>query len=91
MLKIEVSKTAAKFLKKLPPKHARQVAQKIQGLRESPEPHDSQPLRGHPFYRRADIGEYRIVYYVSTDGSTLLVDIVGKRNDDDVYKQLSRK
>lgn len=91
MLKIEISKAAAKFLKKLPPKHGRQVGTKIQELRANPQPHDSQSLRGYDHYRRADIGEYRIIYYVSSDGSTLMVDLVGKRNDDEVYKKLSRK
>ena len=52
---------------------------------EDPEPPDSSPLVGYP-YRRADIGEYRIVYRVEED--CLKVALTGKRNDDEVYRQL---
>ena len=51
---------------------------------EDPEPPDSS-LIGYP-YRRADIGEYRIVYRV--EGDCLKVALIGKRNDDEVYRQL---
>jgi mRNA interferase RelE/StbE len=44
-------------------------------------------LKGYP-YRRVDCGEYRIVYQVQDDDLQVL--IIGKRNDDDVYKKLSR-
>ena len=53
----------------------------------NPEPHDSKELKGYP-YRRADIGEYRIVYRV--EGDVLKITVVGKRNDSDVYKKLAR-
>ena len=88
MLKIEISKRAAKFLKELHGKQARQVGTKIQELRNNPSPNDSIKLKGHP-YRRTDIGEYRIVYYVETD--ILKIHVVGKRNDDEVYKILRRE
>ena len=44
----------------------------------NPEPHDSKKLKGYP-YRRADIGEYRIVYRV--EGDVLKITVAGKRND----------
>jgi mRNA interferase RelE/StbE len=88
MLKIELSKRAVKFLTKLPPKQARQLATKIQDLRSHPEPHDSQQLKGFAPLRRADMGEYRIVYQVEDE--VLKIALVGKRNDDEVYKQLKR-
>ena len=56
-------------------------------LMENPEPHDSKDLIGYLF-RRADVGEYRIVYRV--EGDILKVALIGKRNDDDVYRQLKR-
>ena len=37
---------------------------------------------------RADIGEYRIIYRYDDD--VLYAPTVGKRNDDDVYRQLRR-
>ena len=89
MLKIEISKRAEKFIRTLPAKQKRQITGKILDLRTNAEPHDSSKLKGYEHYRRADIGEYRIVYFVR-DSVLLVVLLVGKRNDDDVYKQLKR-
>ena len=88
MLKIDLSKRSQKFLTQLPPKQARQITTKILGLRTNPEPPDSSKLKGFENYRRADFGEYRIIYYVKED--VLMILLVGKRNDDEVYKQLKR-
>lgn len=89
MLKIEISKRAEKFIRTLPAKQKRQITGKILSLCTNPEPHDSSKLKGYENYRRADIGEYRVVYFVR-DSVLLVVLLVGKRNDDDVYKQLKR-
>lgn len=88
MLEVNLSRQSAKFIKKLIPKHAKQVALKIIELRNDPYPHDSLKLKGYD-YHRADIGEYRIVYRI--EESILEILLVGKRNDDDVYKKLKRK
>ena len=87
MLKINLSRQAAKRLKRLPDKHAKQVATNITELLSNPYPQDSLRLKGYP-YHRADIGEYRIVYYV--EEQTLEILLIDKRNDDEVYKQLKR-
>ncbi|MDO8593361.1 MAG: type II toxin-antitoxin system RelE/ParE family toxin, partial [bacterium] len=84
MLKLDVKHRAEKFVRKLLPKHRRQVSEKILELCSDPIPHDSEQVIGF-LYRRADIGEYRIIYRVEFD--TLLIPIIGKRNDDDVYKR----
>jgi mRNA interferase RelE/StbE len=39
---------------------------------------------------RVDSGEYRIVYRFDTNLDLVEVILVGKRNDDEVYKQLKR-
>ena len=88
MLKIDISKRAQKSLRQLPPKHGRQLAAKIFQLRNDPHPNDAKELKGHASWWRATAGEYRIIYRV--EGDTLFVEIVGKRNDDDVYRQLRR-
>lgn len=89
MLKIDITKSAGKFIKKLPPKHYRQVVSTILSLRENPTPHDSEQLTGYPEYLRVDIGEYRIVYRF--DEETVHVAVVGKRNDDEVYIRFAQK
>lgn len=89
MLKIEISKRADKFIDSLPAKQKRQITEKILELRINPEPHDSIQLRGFEPYRRASVGEYRVIYAVSNH-VLLVIILIGRRNDDDVYKQLRR-
>jgi mRNA interferase RelE/StbE len=85
MLKLLISRKARKFLDNLPSKQFRQIIKKVFALLEDPRPHDSEELRGYPFLR-SDVGEYRIIYDVQ--GDTLRLIIVGKRNDEEVYRQL---
>jgi len=85
MLKLLVSKKAQKFLDDLPPKQFRQIIKKVFALLENPRPHDSEELRGYPFLRN-DVGEYRIIYDLR--GDTLRLILVGKRNDEEVYRHL---
>ena len=89
MHKIDITKPAGKFIKKLPPKQYRQVVGTILGLRENPTPRDSEQLRGSPQYQRVDIGEYRIVYRF--DKETIYIAVVRKRNDDEVYKRFKQE
>jgi mRNA interferase RelE/StbE len=87
VLKLDITHDCLKFLRTLDPKQFRQVVTVLFELLRTPEPHDSAPLRGSPL-RRVDIGEYRIVYRV--DGELLKVPLIGKRNDDEVYRNLRR-
>lgn len=93
MLKIDPSRQAQKFLQELQqgsPKHARQLAHKLQALREDPAPPDAASMKGKAAtWWRVDAGEYRIVYRVEAD--TLKVAVIGRRNDAAVYRQLERK
>lgn len=86
-LKLDWSKRAAGFTDSLPPKQFRQVIRKVFALLDEPLPHDSQVLSGSS-YRRADVGEYRIIYAVAKD--VLRVVIIGKRNDGEVYRDVKR-
>ena len=92
MLKIDVSKKSKKFLLSIPPKHSFQIDKKLFSLREDPFPSDSKKLSGYADYYRVDSGEYRIIYHLNSDGvvSILYIDLIGKRNDGEVYKKFSR-
>ena len=87
MLQIEIGKRAEKYLRSIPKKHARQIALKIHDLRTNSEPPDSKKLADSE-YRRADIGEHRIIYHATR--TTLFIPLVGKRNDGEVYRKLKR-
>lgn len=70
--------------------HAKRIPLKILDLCRNPEPPDSSLLKGSgEGYRRADIGEYRIIYRVADDSLEIL--LIGKRNDDEVYRRFSRR
>lgn len=85
-----LSRDARDFILKMQHKHARQALLKILDLCNDPEPPDSSRLKGSAEgYRRADIGEYRIIYRVV--GDSLEVPLIGKRNDDEVYRRFRRK
>jgi mRNA interferase RelE/StbE len=85
---MDITHDSLKFLRTLDPRQFRQVVTALFRLLQDPEPHDSASLTGFPF-RRVDIGEYRIIYHV--DGEVLRVPLIGKRNDDDVYRRLRRR
>jgi mRNA interferase RelE/StbE len=80
---------AVKFVRGMQDKHARQVLMRIIELAGDPFPQDHRKLHGYRDMLRVDAGEYRIVYRV--DGDMLIVLLVGKRNDDEVYRRASRK
>lgn len=82
-----ISKSADKFVESLPPKQFKQVFTTILDLTNNPRPHDSSKLTGYEKYR-VDIGEYRIVY--TFDDSVINIELVGKRNDDEVYKKIKK-
>ncbi|MCL1926395.1 MAG: hypothetical protein FWF95_04590 [Syntrophorhabdaceae bacterium] len=76
---------------KMPNKHFYQVYDAAEALRVDPEPGDSRELSSSitPKRRRKNVGEYRIIYW--HDDETLYIDVVGNRNDGDVYKKAKRK
>jgi len=88
MLAIDLSRQAAGFLESLPAKQARQIAEKLQSLANDPQALPTEGLTGYAPMRRLRAGEYRIIYVV--DGQILQVRLIGKRNDDEIYKALER-
>lgn len=88
-LKLKLSKQGGRFVESLPPKQYKQVVGTVLALLKNPTPHDAKLLQGSAQRNhRVDIGEYRIVFRV--EGDVLLVLVIGKRNDDEVYKILDR-
>lgn len=90
MAKLDGLQTVLDFLTGLQPKISAQISKKILSLNVDPLPADSKQLSGYPGYYRVDSGEYRIVYRFSSDEDLVEIILVGKRNDDEVYKKLDR-
>ena len=88
MLKLDISRDSLGFLQTLNPKQYRQIVSTVFRLLQNPEPQDSSRLIGYP-YRRVDSGEYRIIYDVA--GDLLQVLLIGKRNDNEIYRKLRRR
>lgn len=91
MAKLDGLPPVLDFLKGLQPKIAAQIAKKVLSLNIDPLPSDTKALTDYPGYYRVDSGEYRIVYRFDIDADLVEVILVGKRNDDEVYKQLRRR
>jgi len=85
---LDLSRDACNFLKALQSKEFKQVTSKILDLLRDPFPADAKHLAGYPGYRRIDSGEFRVCYTVRKD--VICIIVAGKRNDDEVYRDLSR-
>ncbi len=90
MPELVLKQKAKKFIMTLPAKHKRQVKDRILALQDNPLPHDSKKLIGFDNYIRIDIGEYRIIYRYDAKKDLVTVVLVGKRNDDEVYRVAKR-
>lgn len=90
MAKLDGLEIVLDFLQGLQPKIVAQIAKKVLALNVEPLPADSKQLAGYSGLYRVDIGEYRIVYRFLVDEDVVEVIVVGKRNDDEVYKKLKR-
>lgn len=85
---LDFTRRANDFLQGLQAKQFKQVTGKILALLKDPYPQDCKHLAGHPGFRRVDVGEFRVCYKISE--SVIYVAVVGRRNDDAVYKELAR-
>lgn len=86
LLEDRVLKTLSN-VKRYPAKIHRQITLKIFSLQYNPQPQDCKPI-GIGF--RVDSGEHRILYTVDEVEKIIRIELVGPRNDDDVYKQARR-
>ena len=88
MPRIDLSRQAASFLRGLPAKQARQIAEKLRLLEGDPASLPSETLKGYAPLRRAKSGEFRIIF--AMDAEVIAVRLIGKRNDDDIHRALER-
>lgn len=91
MAKLDGLESVLDFLQGLQPKVAAQIAKKVFALAINPLPQDSATLKGYEGLLRVDSGEFRIVYRFEEKADLVTIILVGKRNDDEVYRKLRRK
>lgn len=90
MPQLDLKPRAKKFIESLPQKQKKQIKDYILSLQENPYPQDARALKGYDYYIRADVGEYRIIYKYDKVADLLVVVLVGKRNDDEIYRMARR-
>jgi len=83
--KIEIKKSAAKEIAKLPHKVIARIVEQIQLLSELPRPHGCKKLSGDEKYR-IRVGNYRILY--SIEDEILIVYIVKVGHRKDIYNEI---
>ena len=90
MRTLKISRDAEKAWSGLQAKQYKQIGNTILALLKDPAPPDSLLLKGATRgERRVDIGEFRVIYTFDDDVVSVLV--IGKRNDNEVYKLWNRK
>ena len=88
MFNIQLEKRVVKYIDICPLKHQQQLKSKILSLQDNPYLCDYKQLKVFKSYLRVDQGEYRIIYRI--EESKILIILVGKRNDNEVYKIFKR-
>ena len=78
---VEISRTAERQLKKLPPPDQRRVARAMLLLADDPYPRGTRKLLGYEDIFRVRVGQYRILYSVSERSLIVIVLKVGHRKD----------
>ena len=85
--RIEISRAAAKSLKKIPKADKKRIVDKIDSLCDNLPPLETTKMKGDNPFHKIRVGDYRIVYEIQDDLLLILVLKIGHRKD--VYRNLS--
>jgi mRNA interferase RelE/StbE len=86
-MRIQYSKAALKFLKKLDRKSSVRIIKAIQGLTEDPPQGDIKQMRGYTDDRkRLRVGDWRVVFRYDSENQCVLVYVIDIGNRGDIYK-----
>ena len=81
--RVEIKRSAAKEIEKLPKHDLKMVLDKIASLADNPRPHDCKKLSAQEKYR-VRCGDYRILYAIQDQILLVYIVKVGQRKD--VYR-----
>jgi mRNA interferase RelE/StbE len=84
--RIEVKRSAAKALKKIPKADQKLIADKIDSLVEDLPNPDITKMKGNNPFHRIRVGDYRIIYEIQKNILVILVVKIGHRKD--IYRKL---
>ena len=84
--RIEVKRSAAKALKKIPKADRKRIADKIDSLAEDPPNPDTTKMKGNNPFHKIRAGNYRIIYEIQENVLLILVVKIGHRKE--IYRKL---
>ena len=85
--RVEIKKSAAKSLAKMPEADQKRIAEKIDNLSENLPAPETTKLKGNNPFHRIRVGDYRIVFEIQDDILLILVVKIGHRRD--IYRNLA--
>ncbi len=85
--RIEVKRSAAKSLQKIPKADQKRIAYKIDTLAQNQPNPDTTKMKGNNPFHKIRVGDYRIIYEIQEEVLIILIVKIGHRKD--VYKGLS--
>ncbi len=84
--RVEVKRSAAKALKKIPKADRKRIIDKIDGLIDNPPNPDTTKMKGNNPFHKVRTGDYRIIYEIQESILVILIVNVGHRKD--IYRNL---
>lgn len=85
--RVEVKRSAAKALAKIPKPDQNRIIEKIDGLAENLPNSGTTKMKGDNPFHKVRVGDYRIIYEIQDDILVILILKIGHRRD--VYKNIS--
>lgn len=84
--RIEVNRSAAKTLKKIPKADRKRIIEKIDSLFDNLPNPDTTKMKGNNPFHKVRTGDYRIIYEIQEDVLVILIVKVGHCKD--IYRNL---
>ena len=84
--RIEVNRSAAKALKKIPKGDRKRIIEKIDSLAEKLPNPDTTKMKGNNPFHKVRTGDYRIIYEIQENVLIILIVKIGHRKD--IYRNL---
>jgi mRNA interferase RelE/StbE len=85
--RVELKKSAAKVLKKIPKSDQRRLRDRIDSLSENLPDTSTTKIKGVNPFHKIRVGDYRIIYEIHGDILVIMVLKIGHRKE--VYRRLS--
>ena len=85
--RVEVKRSAAKALKKIPKPDQKRISKAIDNLSENLPNPDATKMKGNNPFHKIRVGDYRIVYEIQNEVLLILIIKIGHRKD--VYRSLT--